>query len=272
MDVRLRMTPLEKLRSIYLPGRNRLHSRETNVAQLTLGIHQAEPGSGITETEREHYRQAGVRILVLPEYFWVRPQDGDHRDSAAHAGDDLDVMARLSAEESWVLVGGTFVEQVGDIYYNACPVFQAGREIGRYRKIHLMPGEARHGISPGRGFHLVEVLGLRLAPVICADVLYPDTFNEVAALRPNLILAPMSSPHLPGDTPEAKDKRDREIFLRGAARAGAPIVKAGGVGHLFQRPLQGRSLVATPGAILFRTPFDQEHARHAWIVDVPVSG
>jgi len=243
------------------------------VTQVIIGIHQAEPGSGITETEREHYRQSGVRILVLPEYFWVRPADRDHRDSAAHARQDLDLMARLSTEEPWVLVGGTFVERnEGDVYYNACPVFQDGREIGRYRKIHLMPGEARHGISPGSGFQLVEALGLRLAPVICADVLYPDTFNDVARLHPSLILAPMSSPLLPGDTPEAKDKRDRDIFLRGAGRAGAPIVKAGGVGHLFQRPLQGRSLVATPGAILFRTPFDQEHTRHTWILDVPVSG
>ena len=249
-------------------------TQDTTVAHLIIGIHQAEPGSGITDVERERYRQAGVRVLVLPEYFWVRPEDKDHRDSAAHAGDDLEYMGRLSAQEDWVLIGGTFVEaqEQGEIYYNACPVFHEGREIGRYRKIHLMPGEARHGLSPGSGFLLVEALGLRLAPVICADVLYPDTFNEVARLRPDLILAPMSSPHLPEDTADAKDKRDREIFLRGAARAGAPIVKAGGVGHLFQRPLQGRSLIATPGAILFRTPFDEEHTRHNWIVQVPVNG
>jgi len=242
------------------------------MTHLTIGIHQAEPGSGITQEEQDRYRQAGVRVLVLPEYFWVRPQDRDHRDSAAHAGEDLDLMARLSAEEGWVLVGGTIVERTddGETYYNTCPVFHEGREIGRYRKIHLMPGEARHGLSPGAGFLLVDALGLRMAPVICADVLYPDTFNEIAALRPGLILAPMSSPHLPEDTPEAKDKRDREIFLRGAARAGAPIVKAGGVGHLFRRPLQGRSLVATPGAILFRTPFAEEHARHTWIIDLPI--
>ena len=238
---------------------------------LIVGIHQAEPGSGIADAERERYRQAGVQVLVLPEYFWVRPGDAHHRAAADHALEDLALMAAWTREDPWVLVGGTFVEhETDEVYYNTCPVFHRGREIGRYRKIHLMPGEARHGLTPGKGFLILEVLGKRIAPVICADVLYPDTFQSIAALAPDLILAPMSSPHLPEDTPEAKDKRDREIFLRAAGRVGAPIVKAGGVGHLFQRPLQGRSLVATPGAIVFRTPFDEEHERRNWIVRIPL--
>src|SRR5512147_2566679 len=110
------------------------------MTQLTIGIHQAEPGSGITDEERTRYRQAGVGVLVLPEYFWVRPRDGDHRESADHAAQDLDLMARWTREESWVLVGGTFVEHHSDedVFYNTCPVFHQGREIGRYRKIHLM--------------------------------------------------------------------------------------------------------------------------------------
>lgn len=238
--------------------------------RFPIAIHQAEPGSGITPEERARYRQAGVRILVLPEYFWVRPGDADHRAAANHADEDLRTMVALTREEDWVLVGGTVIEDREGVLHNTCPVFHRGKELGRYRKIHLMPGEARHGIQPGTSYLLVEVLGLRLAPVICADVLYPDTFDHVAGLRPDLILAPMSSPHRPEDTPQDKDTRDREIFLRGAARAQAPIVKAGGVGHLFQRPLQGRSLVATPETILFRTPFDAEHLRNTWIVEVDI--
>jgi len=239
---------------------------------VPVGIHQAPPGSGITAAELDHYRRAGVRILVLPEYFWVRPEDADHRDAAGHTAEDLETLAALSAREDWVVVGGTVVETRGEAFHNACPVFHGGRELCRYRKIHLMPGEARHGITPGDGFVIVEALGLRLAPVVCADVLYPDTFEQVASLSPDLILAPMSSPHRPDDPVQDKDTRDREIFLRGAAYAGAPIVKAGAPGTLFHRPLQGRSLVATPEAILFRTPFTEEGERRTWVVEVPVVG
>jgi predicted amidohydrolase len=232
---------------------------------LRIGIHQAEPGSGITVRERDAYREAGVEILVLPEYFWVRPGDRDHHDAARHYEEDLGDLRYLTEGEDWVVVGGTVVEPRKTTFHNACPVFHRGEEIGRYRKIHLMPGEARHGITPGGDFVVLETLGLRL------DVLYPDTFERVAALDSDVILAPMSSPFRPGDTMVDKDARDREIFLRGAASAGAPIVKAGGMGRLFGRPLQGRCLVATPQSLVFRTPFEEEASRHAWIVDVPLT-
>jgi predicted amidohydrolase len=237
---------------------------------LRVGIHQAEPGSGITPAERAVYREAGVEVLVLPEYFWARPGDADHVAASSHYDDDLAAMAALTREETWILVGGTVVEPAGDAWHNTAPVFYRGVEIGRYRKIHLMPGEARHGLVPGRDFAITEALGLRIAPVICADVLYPDTFRQVAALGPDIIFAPMSSPHRPDDTAADKDARDRAIFFSGAVLARAPIVKAGGMGLLFRRPLQGRSLVASPEGILFRTPFHEESERRNWIVDVPV--
>jgi predicted amidohydrolase len=239
-------------------------------SKVRIGIHQAEPGTGVTPEEQAAYREAGVGILVLPEYFWVRPGDASHQDAAAHFEEDLAEVARLSTLGDWVVVGGTVIEPRDGAWYNTCPVFRAGKELARYRKIHLMPGEARHGISPGERFVIVETLGLHLAPVICADVLYHDTFDQVASLRPDLILAPMSSPLRPVDPETEKDERDREIFLRGAAQARAPIVKAGGVGTLFGRPLQGRSLIATPLEILFRTPFPEEGERRNWIVDVPL--
>ena len=42
------------------------------------------------------------------------------------------------------------------------------------------------------------------------------------------------------------------------------------MGLLFGRGLQGRSLVATPNEILFRTPFEEERARRAYVVEVPL--
>jgi ribosomal protein S18 acetylase RimI-like enzyme len=134
-----------------------------------------------------------------------------------------------------------------------------------------MPGEARRGLAPGRAFTVIEVDGMRLAPVICADVLHPGTFEEVGRLRPDLIVSPVTSPFRPEDTRDTRDARDVGIFLRGAQEARAAIVKVGSPGSLFGRPLQGRCLVATPEAILFRTPLEEEQETRAWLVDVPLA-
>ena len=157
---------------------------------IRVGIHQAEPGTGLRQEERFFYRESGVEILVLPEYFWIRPGDDDHGEAARHFREDMETLAALSGEEGYVIVGGTLLEAASEGLHNMCPVFHQGKELGRYRKIHLMPGEARHGVIPGEDFVLIEALGLRMAPVVCADVLYPDTFEQVASLGPDLVLAP----------------------------------------------------------------------------------
>ncbi len=238
---------------------------------LRVGIHQAPPGSGLGRDVLANFSDQGARVVVLPEYFWVRPDDRDHVAAASHMTRDLEVLASVSRDVEFVLVGGTLVEEREGRFHNACPVFHRGVELGRYRKIHLMPGEARTGLSPGDGFVVVSALDLRLAPVVCADVLYPDTFAQVAQLGSDLILAPMSSPHRPDEPRLDKEARDTQIFVEGARRAGAPIVKVGSPGPIFGRPLQGRSLVATPRGILFRTPFEDENATRSWVVEVPLA-
>lgn len=283
--------------------------------QIRVGIHQAEPGSPLDAAALAPYREAGVELLVLPEYFWVRRDDTSHRAAVVRFEENLRALRALSREENWLLVGGTMVEpaagaQTGDFpevpaagaqdpaasagsgrpgrrvpatgreragnavplpWHNTCVVVHRGEELARYRKINLMPRERESRAVPGASFVLIDALGLKVAPVICADVLAPETFDHVARLRADLIVAPVASPFLPEDTIRDKDRRDREIFLAGAARTGAPIVKACGVGSLFGHKLQGRSLVVTPDEILFRTPFDEESTNRSWIVDVPVN-
>jgi len=238
---------------------------------VRVGLHQAEPGSGIHPGEMDRYRAAGIEILVLPEYFWVRPGDKSHTDTLAHTAEDLETMARMSEDEGWLVVGGTVVENhPHQGWHNACPVFHGGVEIGRYRKIHLMPGERKAGAVPGEDFVMLGALDLRIAPIICADVMHADTFVRVADLEPDLILAPMASPLRKEDTEAEKLRRDREFFEEGAAKTGAAIVKVAGVGSVYGRPLQGRCLVVTPEDLIFRTPFSEERERRTWVVEVPV--
>ena len=233
---------------------------------LVIGLHQAAPGTGLAPEVLDFYARERVQLLVLPEYFWVRPSDANHAEAARHAAEDEAQLRTASLHADWVLVGGTFVETRDGALHNACTVWRGGREIARYRKRHLMPGEHKSGIVPGDAWVASDAPGYRLAPILCADVLQTGTFAEVGALAPQVIAAPMASPFLEGEPQENKLARDRELFEAGARRAGALVVKVGGPGPLFGRPLQGRCLVAGPEGVQFRTPFGDERAERRWVV------
>jgi predicted amidohydrolase len=243
-------------------------SRPTSIA---VGVLQAEPGSGVREEELAHFADSGAKLLVFPEYFWVKPGSNGGTNREHDYRDAGEALAALTRDRDWVIVGGTVPEPVHEGWHNTCLVYQHGRELARYRKINLMRGERKAGAIPGQALAVVEALGLRLAPVVCADVLDWSTFDGIAALNVDLILAPMASPLLPDDTEEDKENRDRNIFATGAIRARAPIVKVCGIGSVNGKQLQGRTLVATPDGIIYRTGFEEESVRYARVIEVPIS-
>ena len=144
-----------------------------------------------------------------------------------------------------------FVRREGKLY-NTCPVFDRGHEIARYDKRHPTLSEIRQGITPGQSAVVIEVRGVRIAPLVCADVLQPGRFDEAGALGARILFTPVVSPFRPDDTLEQKEFRDRSIFLEGARRARAFVVKTAAPGRVFGGRLQGRSLVAAPWGFLAR--------------------
>jgi predicted amidohydrolase len=142
--------------------------------------------------------------------------------------------------------------------FNTCFVFERGREVARYRKRWLMPGEERAGVTAGREPIVVDVRGFRLGLMICADVLHEESYLEMASLRPEIICVPTNSPFRPEDPIAEKLERDQTYFVEGARRSGAWVVKACTVGRIFGRPVQGRSLVAGPRGVVARVPYDRE--------------
>lgn len=231
---------------------------------------QLRPGGGPAAVPVARLERAGVDLVVLPEYYWVRPDDGDVRDTARHAAEDLEALAALSARLAAVLVGGTIVESGTDgRLYNTAPVFHAGREIGRYRKRRLMPGEAAAGLATGRDTPVFEVAGLRVGVLICADVFDDRFYGALAELRPDVIAIPTNSPLRPLDPLEDKLARDEAYFAAGARVTGAVVVKACTVGGIYGRPAQGRSLVAGPDGIAARIPPEAEDREAHLIVEFP---
>lgn len=81
----------------------------------------------------------GARAVVLPEIFPC-PYSPKHvlRYAAAGHKATVEAMSRWAADNRVLLIGGSIPESEGGKLYNTCFVFDSqGRQIARYRKLHL---------------------------------------------------------------------------------------------------------------------------------------
>lgn len=209
-------------------------------------------------------------FVCFPEYWGATEQMTDQLDLAAAASSNRLEMQRLSATMYCAVVGGTVVLNGGDGLRNVAPVYESGRLLGDYAKVRPTSRERERGVVPGNRFPTWSVGGVRIGVAICADCLDPVTFTEYGRQDVDVLFVPNASPYREGEAVAEKFLRDDTIFVSGAERAGAYVVKTCGVGRLFGGRLQGRSLVASPWGILHRVPPDEEGRAQVVTVNLSV--
>jgi len=209
-------------------------------------------------------------FVCFPEYWGAAAQMTGQADLAQAAEANLAAMARLSSELCCVVVGGTVVRCGGSGLLNVAPVFDSGHQIGAYAKTRPTDRERSHGIVAGSDYPTWMLGGLRVGIAICADCLDGTAFEIYGGQGIDLLFVPNASPYREGESPETKFERDETIFVAGAKRSGAYVIKTCGVGTLFGGRLQGRTLVAAPWGILHRVPPDQESRAQVITVNLSI--
>ncbi len=200
----------------------------------------------------------GHDFVCLPEYCFVSPEAKSQLETAADLERNLKILSELSVRLDTVLVGGSVVEGDAGKFYNVCYVFDRGQKTGKYRKVNLYHREAGKGISTGDRYEVFEAKGIRVGVLICADVLFPESYQKLAELKPDIVFVPTTSPYRVDDNAEAKEERDRLYFVNGAKTTSAYVAKCCAVGSLLGGRLQGRSLAAAPWEIIKQVPVEQE--------------
>lgn len=122
----------------------------------------------------------GARLVVLPEMFATGYSMA--ADAIAAHGDAVRRYLAALAARHGVWVAGGLVEPGAPRPFNACAVFDPhGAEAGCYRKIHpfSLAGEDRH-YAAGTALVTVAVDGLRVTPLICYDLRFPEPFRAAA--------------------------------------------------------------------------------------------
>ena len=148
-----------------------------------------------------------VDLVVLPE-MWTclggtRAQKFATAEAlpvSGNAGGEAYEFLRSAAIKHGVHVhGGSIGELEGECIYNTSIVFGPnGKELGRYRKIHLFDISTPDGqgyresaiFGAGQQVVTVEILGMTVGLAICYDLRFPELFLELRRKEAELILLP----------------------------------------------------------------------------------
>ncbi|HXF49257.1 MAG TPA: carbon-nitrogen hydrolase family protein [Verrucomicrobiae bacterium] len=227
--------------------------------KIRLALYQKQ-SDGVFDLDKiEKAIGRGFDFVCLPEYCFIPLDARSQLDTAKDLNRNLEILAQLSVRLETVLIGGSMVEEERGKFYNVCNIFDRGRFIGKYRKVNLYRREAGKGISTGNRYEVFEIGGVRVGLLICADVLFPESYKMLAGQRPDVVFVPTTSPYRADDSIEAKEKRDSDYFLAGAKTTLAYVAKCCATGSLLGGRLQGRTLVAAPWGIVKRVPFPDEN-------------
>jgi predicted amidohydrolase len=241
-------------------------------AGLKIAMIQDQPGSGIRKPYKDILLEKKPDILAFPEYYFVNAAD-DNVIGSSHRHDSiLDELKSWSLELECAIIGGSTVAESNGNFYNRSYFVNNGEILGYYDKIHPYRNEGRGLIKKGTEYRVFDFEGTKIGVLICADVLYPDSFKNMKGLRPDLIFAPTTSPYRAGESPEVKFARDNRLFVEGAKMTNTVIFKICASGNIAKIRFQARSLVATPAGIAWRNQPRHEDKSTLILARLPETG
>ncbi len=232
---------------------------------------QATMGHRLSLEEKLHILKQRPDFVCLSEYCLLDETIHDYHQAADRYAEFVGYFRKLSSELSACLIAGTLVEREGERLFNTSYIIDRGTIIGTYRKRYPVPGELSRGISPGDRALVLTVDDIRIGVLICGDVFYPELYDEMGQAGADIVFVPTTSLYRPDDSLSQKRYRDRKYFIDGAERAGSYVVKVCGVGQVFGRPLQGRSLVTAPWGMITQVSLFEESDSRILTVTLDIS-
>ena len=228
---------------------NSINDKAANIAQARASIERA-----VAEESPDW--------VLLPEQFdWAGGVKGDKaRNAETLPGGPAYAMAQeLAARHGIFLHAGSFMEKIeGDErIHNTSVVFgREGREVARYRKIHLFDVTAPDGVSykesatvkPGDLVVTYDCEGVKVGCTICYDLRFPGLFQALADRGAEMIAVPSAFTQQTG-------KDHWEVLLRARAIETETYVCAAAQTGTFTvnnetRATYGHSLVADPWGLV----------------------
>jgi predicted amidohydrolase len=164
---------------------------------MRLGIYQFAP----TRTAKtQNLRKIAAKLRQHPEVeLWILPElcttgylFGSVTEVAALAepfpgGPSWEFLSNLSNELQVSVILGV-LESFSKSIYNGAAVFERGKYLGIYRKIHLFQNEKKWFVPGDRSAPVFTINGVKVGVMICFDWIFPEVSRSLS-LRGAQILA-----------------------------------------------------------------------------------
>jgi N-carbamoylputrescine amidase len=214
----------------------------------------------------------GAQVVCLPELFRSRypcQQEDPARFELAEPipGPCTEALAKVAAARELVLVASLFERRAAGVYHNTTVVLDAdGREVGRYRKMHIPDDPLYYEkfyFTPGDlGIRAFDTRRARVGTLVCWDQWFPEAARLAALDGAELLFYPTAIGWQfdEGAEADAAQHDAWETVQRGHAIAnGMFIVAVNRVGLEERIRFWGGSFVADPfGRVLARASSTEE--------------
>lgn len=177
---------------------------KVTLIQSNPQLDRARNLSGLQEMMSNVVSEDRPDLIVLPEYFEYYGGKATDKVAAAQSLPEADAyrMAQAFARDHGVFVhAGSIMEKAPDApkIYNTTVVFdRAGKEVARYRKMHLFDIVNTDGakfkesdtVIAGTQTAVYEIDGLKVGCAICYDIRFAELFLHLANHSVDVIVLP----------------------------------------------------------------------------------
>jgi deaminated glutathione amidase len=144
----------------------------------------------------------GARLVALPEVFiWRGSKKLERQFAEPIPGPSSKALSELARELGIYLLAGSILEEISNSEraYNTSLLFApSGKQIARYRKIHLFDVDLPNGVSlresqtraHGESPEVVKTELGAMGLTVCYDVRFPELYRKLAEQGAELIFVP----------------------------------------------------------------------------------
>jgi omega-amidase len=209
--------------------------------QLDIAWEDRETNLRTVRAMLDSQRPAPGSLIVLPEMFAVGFSMNAQRIVEAHDGPTVKFLSEIAAtHRSWVIGGVPVRDERGRAQNTAVVTGPDGKIAKRFAKLHPfgMGGERDH-YAPGDDVAVVQCGEFKLAPFVCYDLRFPESFRA-ATKRGAQLFAVIAS------WPEARVEHWMTLLRARAIENQAYVIGVNRCGKDPKLRYPGRSMIIDP--------------------------